>query len=103
MDIKNATDEELEEIVRRAENSHVSGSQFERAQIELDIRRKRRLFEQQEKIFTTVQSRLDRIIHILTYINKQPFVAVLLAGAGAILIGVLINVISAYLQKVLGR
>ncbi|OGH19830.1 MAG: hypothetical protein A3D74_00980 [Candidatus Levybacteria bacterium RIFCSPHIGHO2_02_FULL_37_13] len=102
MDIKNASDEELEEIVRRAENTHVSGSQFERAQIELDIRRKRKLFEQQEKIFTTVQSRLDKIIHILTYINKQPLVAVLLAGAGTVLIGVLISVISAYFQKLFG-
>jgi enoyl-[acyl-carrier-protein] reductase (NADH) len=99
MDLKNATDEQLEEIVRKAENSHNSGSQFEMAQIELDIRRKRKLFELQEKIFNTLQSRLDMIIHILTYINKQPLVAVLLAGLWAIIIGILINVISACFVK----
>jgi hypothetical protein len=102
MDIKNVSDSELEDIVRRAENSHVSGSQFEMAQIELDIRRKRRLFEQQEKIFDTLQSKLDKIIHILTYINKRPLVAVFLAGVGAIIIGVAINVLSVCLQNKLG-
>ncbi len=102
MEIKTASDKDLEDIVRKAENTHISGSQFEMAQIELEIRRRRRLFEQQEKIFDTLQSKLDKIIHILAYINKKPLVAILLAGLGAVIIGVLVNVTSAYLQRLLG-
>lgn len=102
MDLENTTDEELEKIIRKAENQHVGGSQFNRAQLELEIRRKRRLFEQQEKILATLQSRLDKIIHILSYINKQPLISALIAGLGAIIIGVLINIISTYLQVKLG-
>ncbi|RJR28299.1 hypothetical protein C4564_05740 [Candidatus Microgenomates bacterium] len=102
MEMENLTDKQLEDIVRKAENTHVSGSQFEKAQIELEIRRKRRLFEQQEKIFKTLQTRLDKIIQILTYINNKPFVAILSAGLGAIIVGVLINLASAYFQSLFG-
>lgn len=102
MEMENLTDKQIEDIVRKAENTHVSGSQFEKAQIELEIRRKRRLFEQQEKIFKTLQTRLDKIIQILTYINNKPFVVILLAGLGAIIVGVLINLVSAYFQSLFG-
>jgi len=100
--MKELSDKQLEDIIRKAENTHVSGSQFEKAQIELEIRRKRRLFEQQERVLNALQSRLDKIIRILSYINNKPLTAILLAGLGAITIGVLVNIISAYLQKILG-
>jgi len=48
--ISNASDEALEAILRKAENTHSAGSQFEQAQIELDIRRKKRLFELQQEL-----------------------------------------------------
>ena len=97
--LSKATDEQLENIIRKAENTHVGGSQFERASIELDIRRKRRLFEQQEKIISTLQSKLDNIIHVLSLINKKPLLAVIIAGSGAISVGVLVNVFSELLLK----
>jgi hypothetical protein len=43
MDIEKATDLELEAIIRRAQNTDVPGSQFQRASLELEIRRKRQL------------------------------------------------------------
>lgn len=109
INIKEATDEQLEEIMGRAENTHVSGSQFEKAKIELDIRRKRRLFEQQEKVFelqermlTNIQSKLDGIIKAIQYISRKPIKALLIAGLGAILIGVTINLTSTLLTKIFG-
>lgn len=50
LNIKTASDEKLEDIIRKAENTHVSGSSYERAKIELEIRRNKRLFESQDKL-----------------------------------------------------
>lgn len=41
-DLINKSDEELEAIIRRAENTHISGSLFQRAKIELELRDRRR-------------------------------------------------------------
>ena len=92
--MENLTDRELEDIIRRAENIHRSGSRHEKAQIELDIRRKRKLYELQENIYSTIKSRLDRIIKLLEFISKKPLKSLLIAATIAIGIGVLINVIS---------
>lgn len=97
VNIQQATDEELEAILRRAENTHVSGSQYERAQIELEIRRKRKLFEIQEKMILTLQSKMDNIINVISYISKKPLIVVLLTSVGATIIGVFINVVSAFI------
>ncbi len=109
INIKEASDEQLEEIMRKTENPHSAGSQFQKAEIELDIRRKTRLFEQQEKIFklqetmlATIQSKLDGIIKAIQYISRKPIKTLLIAGLGAILIGVAINFISIFLTKLFG-
>lgn len=41
-DLITKTDDELEAIIRRAENTHISGSLFQRAKIELDLRDRKR-------------------------------------------------------------
>ncbi|HKX73149.1 MAG TPA: hypothetical protein VJM32_04015 [Candidatus Saccharimonadales bacterium] len=102
MDMQNATDQELEDVIRRVTNTHVDGSQFQRASLELDIRRKRRLFEQQEKLYDTVQTKADKIIHLLSHVTKKPITSALVAALVAIAIGVTVNITSAWLQKLLG-
>lgn len=102
LDFKKASDEDLESIVRKAENSHISGSQFEKAKLELEIRRNRKIFEAQDHLLTTLQDRLDKIASTLRSIGQRPIKSALLASAGAIVIGVTISVLSAYLQKVFG-
>jgi len=97
--IKNASDADLEDVLRKAENTHISGSQFEKAKIELKIRRERELFELQKDILTSIQSRLDRIIRLLEFINNKPLWAILWASALAILIGVTVNVISHWITN----
>lgn len=64
------TDEQLEKIISRAENTHIDGSQYLKAKNTLEVRRNKKLFEHQqkvldlqEKIYSTVQTRLDRITH----------------------------------------
>ena len=100
--MRELSDEQLEDIVRRAENTHVSGSAFEKAKIELEIRRNRKIFELQDHLLTTLQEKLDKIASILRSIRKRPIKSVLLASIGAIIIGVAISLLSAYLQKTLG-
>ncbi|HYT45845.1 MAG TPA: hypothetical protein VEP90_26195, partial [Methylomirabilota bacterium] len=63
----------------------------------LEVRRNKKLFEHQEKIlnlqekiYSTVQTRLDRIIKIL----DKPIWAIIWAGIGAVTIGVVINIIT---------
>ena len=102
INIKEAKDEELEAILRKAENTHVSGSQYERAQIELELRRKRKLFEIQEQMLLTLKSKLDKIIYVISVINKRPLAIALLAGLGAILIGVIVNVVSSFITYKFG-
>lgn len=99
--IKEASDEELEDIIRKAENTHSAGSQFQKANIELDIRRKRKLFELQEKMLRTLQMQLKRIVALLEYINKKPLKAALVAGTIAIIIGVLISFLSELISYLL--
>lgn len=94
VNITSASDEELEDVIRRVENTHVSGSLHERATIELDIRRKRKLYELQKNILTTFKTRLDRIIKLLEYIGKKPLRAVVIAALVAVGIGVLISLLS---------
>ncbi len=97
--MRDLSDEQLEDIVRRAENTHVSGSQFEKAKLELEIRRNRKIFELQNHLLTTLQEKLDKIASILRSIGRRPIKSVLLASIGAILIGVAISLFSAYLQN----
>jgi hypothetical protein len=92
MDISRKTDEELENIIRMCENTHSGSSDFNKAKQELEIRRNRKLFEIQQNIFIAIQS-----------ISQKPFRAIFWGGTGAIIIGVIINIISAYLQKILIR
>lgn len=99
--LKDASDEQLEAIIRKAENTHISGSQFERANIELEIRRKKELFDLQKNAITTIKTKLDGIINVLTKIIDKPLLAIAVAGAGAVLIGVLINIATSVLLKIL--
>jgi ElaB/YqjD/DUF883 family membrane-anchored ribosome-binding protein len=101
-DLKSASDEELESIIRRATNTRVDGSQFQRASIELELRRNRRIFEQQERLYSTVQSKANRIIRLLNRIGRKPFYSAVIAAIVAIFIGVSVNLLSAWLEKVLG-
>lgn len=63
-DLVNKTDDELETIVRRAENTNIPGSLFQRAKIELELRdRKRKLTVdtvETIKIRDTVEKRVKR-------------------------------------------
>jgi hypothetical protein len=102
INIKNASDEELEEILRLALNTHVDGSEFQRAQIELDIRRKRKLYELQEKTYSAIKIKVDEIIRLLNQISKKPKTTLFLAASGAIAIGVLINLFSTIILRFLG-
>lgn len=99
MNIKKATDEELENIIRQ---DAVAKDILEDATIELELRRNRRLFEQQEQLFSSLQFGIDRLSKTVRYINKHPLLGLVFAGAGATVIGVAINVLSIYLEKILG-
>jgi hypothetical protein len=119
-DPKSASDKDLEEILRQSQNTHVAGSLFERAKIELDLRRERRLYELQKKtlehqnstlelqtetltlqknILETTRSRLDRIIRLLEYIGRKPKSAAVIAALIAVAAGILINVASSLIIK----
>jgi len=115
-DVSTKSDDELEKIVRLAINTHVDGSQYQRAKNELEIRRNRKIYEQQsdaiklqertsehqqkvlelqEKIYNTAQTRLDKIIKIL----DKPWWAAFWAGAAAVIIGVSINIVTSLICK----
>lgn len=63
-DLINKTDDELEAIIRRAENTNIPGSLFQRAKIELELRdRKRKATEDivdTLKIRDTIEKRVKR-------------------------------------------
>ena len=102
--LNNLTDERLEEIICRAENTHADGSQYLKAKNILEVRRNKKLFEHQnnviqlqakafqvqEEFFQTAKTKLDQIIKIL----DKPGWAIFYAGVGAVIIGVAINLIS---------
>jgi len=49
MSVKDFTDEQIEDILRRAENSNTSGSQYQQAWNEWQIRSQKKLLEEQKK------------------------------------------------------
>jgi len=63
-DLSNATDDELETIIRSAENTNISGSLFQRAKIELDLRDRKgkstKDLVETLKIHDTVEKRVKR-------------------------------------------
>ncbi|MDP3726238.1 MAG: hypothetical protein Q8R36_03515 [bacterium] len=60
--LKNKSDEHLEEIIRRAENTNIPGSLFQRAKIELEIRDRRRGNVQDIKWVSVFRKYRDEII-----------------------------------------
>ena len=63
-DLANLTDDELEVIVRRAENTNIPGSLFQRAKIELELRDRKRQSShdlvESLKIRDTVEKKVKR-------------------------------------------
>jgi len=100
--MKNLSEEALEDILRKAENTHISGSTFQKAKIELEIRRNRKLFKSQDRLLTTLQEKLEKIASILRCIGERLIKSVLIAGFGAITIGVVVSLISSYFQNLFG-
>lgn len=115
IDIKNAPDEKLEEILRMAINTHVDGSEFNRAKIELELRRSKKTFDHQQKVLEqqekvskiqeemliTLKTRLDNLTRLLALIASKPLKSVIIGGIGAVAIGVLIELIAKLLEKIL--
>ncbi len=60
--MKDKTDEELHEIVRIAENTHVPGSQYQRAKEELNIRNQQNLVEASKQTTFWYQKPFGQII-----------------------------------------
>ena len=102
MDIEKASDEELENIVRADADTKAEESRFHRAAIELDIRRAKKLFEQQEKLYSNIQAQLNKFTHIVRYVSNKPFRSILIAGLTAVLLGVIIEVIAVWVELKLG-
>jgi serine/threonine protein kinase len=80
-DLVNKTDEELQEIVRLAENANISGSRHSKALIELDIRHKKRMEANKNQVKLVAKS--GKIYTILREIGKGGFgVVYLVEGEG---------------------
>ena len=112
-ELSDLTDEQLEKIICRAENTHSDGSQYLKAKNTLEVRRNRKLFTLQAEalklqnqanihksnankiqlsMLRTTQSGLNRIIKLL----NKPVWVVLLASIWGLIIGITLNVITAY-------
>ena len=98
---ENTSDEELERILRQGEQAATSGyvRMYETAKAELEYRRNKQTFEHQkrvlnlqEKLYSTAQSRLDRIIKLL----DKPLWLAFFASVWGFIIGVAINVFTAF-------
>lgn len=96
--LKDFSDERLEDIIRD-EYENTAGSRAHGAQIELELRRKRRVYEHQQKIleiqgkiYSTAKKKLDHIIKLL---DKPKCVAFWISIWGLI-IAVAINVFTAF-------
>jgi len=74
-DIKNKTDDELDEIIRRGENMNIPGSQWSIAKIEKDIRNSK-VSEETTKtsnkiaIYALIVSAISLLISLLTLFIK---------------------------------
>ena len=101
-DVQQLSDEDLEDIQRLAKDADIPEKVTEQAEVELDLRRKRELFELQENFIKTLQQRLSKAFRILKYIDDKPTKSVIIAGIIAVLIGVTINVISEFLIVLFG-
>lgn len=95
MNTKDLSISELEDILRKAENTHVSGSEFEQANIELKLRRDREISDIQK-------AQLGTINRILALVGEKPKLVAAIAVTSTFIIGVLINLSSTFLVKLLG-
>ncbi|HEX9503352.1 MAG TPA: hypothetical protein VF974_03465 [Patescibacteria group bacterium] len=86
-DLTNKTDDELEAIIRRAENTNVPTSLFQRAKIELDLRDRKKSKEQNTGLGDSIDTNPGMNNH--KWSEKTWVQLIMLAGAIAGIIGLI--------------